>query len=227
MARTKSPAVSASFAQAVATAKATPAVPAVKAAMPSMAAQLAKPEAEERKSVISPELREAISNAVANEIITSAKLAEETDALLQLAVDAHIEACTVRKEEYLKGNARSNPARAEVKELFESLFPGQTKTAEQYQSCFWLAFEHAPNKFSRSALNNKSKAKAKAKAEAKAKAKAEAEAKAKGADQNKVMKPSLTQGQLIDLVTQECAKSDKFKARLLAALADCGVIELA
>lgn len=226
MARTKSPVVSASFAQAVATAKATPAVPAVKAAMPSMAAQLAKPESEseERKTVITDKVRKAIAAAVAKELITSAKLAAETDALIQKAVDLHIIAADVRKAEYLKGNARSNPARAEVKEMFESLFPGNTKTAAQYQSCFWLAFETG-TPFSRSALNTKSKAKAEAQDDDEGEG--EGTAKAKGADQNKVTKPSLTQGQLIDLVTQECAKSDKFKARLLAALADCGVIELA
>lgn len=165
--------------------------------------------------VITTSIVQSIKSAIASE----GKAAAKTDAAIQKAVDAHIAACTVRKEEYLKGNARTNSARAEVKELFDGLFPEQPKTSAQYQSCFWLAFTTGAV-FSRSALNKKSAEKKKS-----AKTEQAQDAGGKGADQNKVAIPKMTQGQLIELVTMECSKSAHFGARLIKALADIGLIE--
>jgi hypothetical protein len=81
---------------------------------------------------------------------------------IQKLVDAHIVACTTTKAEYLKGNSVKNDARREVKELFESLAKAEyisQKSATQYQSCFWIAFEKGIP-FSRDLVNVKSKAKA-------------------------------------------------------------------
>jgi hypothetical protein len=77
-------------------------------------------------------------------------------------VDAHIVACTTTKAEYLKGNSVKNDARREVKELFESLAKAEyisQKSATQYQTCFWIAFEKGIP-FSRDLVNVKAKAKA-------------------------------------------------------------------
>ena len=77
-------------------------------------------------------------------------------------VDAHLLACTTTKAEYLKGNSVKNDARREVKELFESLAKAEyitQKSATQYQTCFWIAFEKGIP-FSRDLVNAKSKAKA-------------------------------------------------------------------
>jgi hypothetical protein len=84
-------------------------------------------------------------------------------------VDAHIVACTTTKAEYLKGNSVKNDARREVKELFESLAKAEyisQKSATQYQTCFWIAFEKGIP-FTRDLVNVKSKAKADATATAK------------------------------------------------------------
>jgi hypothetical protein len=84
------------------------------------------------------------------------------NAEIQKLVDAHIVACTTTKAEYLKGNSVKNDARREVKELFESLAKAEyisQKSATQYQTCFWIAFEkNIP--FSRDLVNAKSKEKA-------------------------------------------------------------------
>ena len=61
----------------------------------------------------------------------------------------------------MKGNSKTNEARAEVKALFEGLAAAghfNTKTAQQYASCFWVAFESG-QPFSRDALNKKSASK--------------------------------------------------------------------
>ena len=81
---------------------------------------------------------------------------------IQKLVDAHLLACTTTKAEYLKGNSVKNDARREVKELFESLAKAEyisQKSATQYQSCFWIAFEKGIP-FSRDLVNAKAKAKA-------------------------------------------------------------------
>jgi len=83
-------------------------------------------------------------------------------------VDAHILACTTTKAEYLKGNSVKNDARREVKELFESLAKAEyisQKSATQYQTCFWIAFEKGIP-FTRDLVNVKAKAKADATAKA-------------------------------------------------------------
>ena len=83
-------------------------------------------------------------------------------------VDAHIVACTTTKAEYLKGNSVKNDARREVKELFEALAKAEyisQKSATQYQTCFWIAFEKGIP-FARDLVNVKSKAKADATAKA-------------------------------------------------------------
>ena len=63
----------------------------------------------------------------------------------------------------MKGNSAKNPARLEVKELFESLAEkgyigkGSIKT---YQGCFWIAFEKGIP-FGRNLANEKTEAKKK------------------------------------------------------------------
>lgn len=90
------------------------------------------------------------------------------NAEIQKLVDAHILACTTTKAEYLKGNSVKNDARREVKELFESLAKAEyisQKSATQYQTCFWIAFEKGIP-FARDLVNVKAKAKADATAKA-------------------------------------------------------------
>lgn len=93
---------------------------------------------------------------------------------IQALVDAHVIACSTTKAEYLKGNAKTNEARGEVKALFDSLVSKEyisKNSAQQYAQCFWIAFEtNVP--FSRDLANKKAEATAEVNAKAEATAKA-------------------------------------------------------
>jgi hypothetical protein len=85
---------------------------------------------------------------------------------VNVLLDAMFVACDKPKAEFLKGNAKTNDARGQIKAFFDGIVEkgALTKaTAENYQSGFWIAFnegtEWAPD------LNNK---KSKAKGDAKA-----------------------------------------------------------
>lgn len=109
-------------------------------------------------SVITTKVINSIKAAFDQEREGIRKFQENTDKEIQRAVDCHVSACKGSKKEYLKGNSRTNKPRAEVAELFAKLseaghFSG--KTARQYCSCFWAAFETG-TPFSRNAVNKKS-----------------------------------------------------------------------
>lgn len=68
----------------------------------------------------------------------------ERSKALNVMLDAFWVACDKPKDVFLKGNAATNPARAQVKGVFDSIVEAGhlTKaTAATYQTCFWIAFE--------------------------------------------------------------------------------------
>jgi phage antirepressor YoqD-like protein len=92
-----------------------------------------------------------------------AKARIEQDKQFNKALDAVTLACDKPKAEFLKGNSVKNPARAEVKALFDNLVEQgfiSKASGAQYQSCFWIAFETGVP-FSRDLANKKSDAKTK------------------------------------------------------------------
>jgi len=69
----------------------------------------------------------------------------DQDKGFQQCLDAMTIACTGSKAEFMKGNSKSNTARAEVKALFDKLVEGKflaKSSAAMYQSSFWMAFEN-------------------------------------------------------------------------------------
>ena len=73
-----------------------------------------------------------------------ASIVASQDAEIQKAVDTMSVACDTTKAEFLKGNAKTNPNRAEVKSLFMGLVEAgyiSKTTANNYQTSFWIAFE--------------------------------------------------------------------------------------
>jgi len=120
------------------------------------------------------------------------------NAEIQKLIDAHLLACTTTKAEYLKGNSVKNDARREVKELFESLAKAEyisQKSATQYQTCFWIAFEKGIP-FSRDLVNAKAKAKAeKTKTETAKAGKVEVTTIA---EMHKTLSKALAQGRLLN-----------------------------
>jgi hypothetical protein len=100
---------------------------------------------------------EAFGKAHKLAVTTGAKIVAMQDKAVQLVLDTIVVNADKPKAEFLKGNARTNPARAEVKALFDALVEKEyikAKSAAQYQSCFWVAFEKGVP-FSRSLINEK------------------------------------------------------------------------
>ena len=94
-------------------------------------------------SIINKTIYNAIAKAVGNESAKTAELRAATDKEIQKAVDAVTVACKVSKKEFLKGNSKTNEARAEIKSMFETLFPSQESAARNYATSFWISFEKA------------------------------------------------------------------------------------
>ena len=95
-----------------------------------------------------------------------AKARNVQDQQINKALDVVTIACDKPKAEFLKGNSVKNPARAEVKALFDNLVEQgfiSKASGAQYQSCFWIAFEQGVP-FSRDLANKKSEAKTKTEA---------------------------------------------------------------
>jgi hypothetical protein len=66
------------------------------------------------------------------------------DKAIQVALDAMILACDKPKPLFLKGNAASNPARAQIKFMFDQIASEgfiSKSSAASYQTAFWIAFE--------------------------------------------------------------------------------------
>jgi hypothetical protein len=83
------------------------------------------------------------------------------DQAIQQALDVITLACDKPKAEFMKGNAKTNPARAEVKSIFDGLVEKgfiSKASGAQYQSAFWIAFETGVE-FQRDLVNKKSDAK--------------------------------------------------------------------
>ena len=72
-----------------------------------------------------------------------AKIRNDQDKAIQAVLDAMTLACDKPKAEFMKGNAKTNDARREVKEMFDAIVsPTVSKSsAASYQTAFWIAFE--------------------------------------------------------------------------------------
>lgn len=84
-----------------------------------------------------------------------AAIRADQDKAIQAALDAMVIACDKPKAEFLKGNAKTNEARGQIKAMFDAIVgPACSKaSAASYQTAFWIAFETGVP-FSRD-LNNK------------------------------------------------------------------------
>ena len=88
---------------------------------------------------------------------TLAKIRTTQDQAIQAVLDAMTLACDKPKAEFMKGNAKTNKAREQVKEMFDAIVsPTCSKaSAAQYQTAFWIAFEKGIA-FQRDLVNKKS-----------------------------------------------------------------------
>lgn len=90
-----------------------------------------------------------INTTLTNAVVTAftgkvAALNAMQDKAIQKAVDAMRLACSVPVAEFLKGNAKTNPARAQIAAMFTEIVTagGLSKSAaNNYATSFWIAFE--------------------------------------------------------------------------------------
>ena len=85
-----------------------------------------------------------------------AKARTAQDKAIQGALDAMFIACDKPKAEFMKGNAKTNEARGQIKAMFDAIVEKgfiSKSSGASYQSAFWIAFEQGIE-FKRD-LNNK------------------------------------------------------------------------
>jgi hypothetical protein len=106
--------------------------------------------------VVNPSYGNAIIKSFDAEVAAIAKARIAQDSAIQKMMDAFIIACDKPKPEFRKGNAATNAARFQVKQVFDAIAEKgfiSKSTAASYQSAFWIAFEQGVP-FQRD-LNNK------------------------------------------------------------------------
>lgn len=107
-------------------------------------------------SVINASIVTAVIKSFEGEAKAIAKARTAQDKAIQGALDAMWVACDKPKAEFLKGNAKTNPARGQIKAMFDAITEAgfiSKSSAASYQSAFWIAFEQGVP-FQRD-LNNK------------------------------------------------------------------------
>lgn len=121
-------------------------------------------------SVINQSLITAVVKSFEGEAKAIAKARGIQDKAIQAALDAMSIACDKPKSEFLKGNAKTNPARGQIKAMFDAITEAgfiSKSSAASYQSAFWIAFETGVS-FQRDLNNKKDKPEGEAKASPKA-----------------------------------------------------------
>ena len=94
--------------------------------------------------VVNPSFGNAIIKSFDAEIAAIAKARIAQDSAIQKMLDAFIIACDTTKPLFMKGNAATNAARFQVKQVFDAIAEKgfiSKSTAASYQSAFWIAFE--------------------------------------------------------------------------------------
>lgn len=94
-------------------------------------------------TIVSKNLTSKVIKLFQGEGDTIAKIRVDQDKAINAVLDAMTLACDKPKAEFMKGNAKTNDARREVKEMFDAIVsPTCSKSsAASYQSAFWIAFE--------------------------------------------------------------------------------------
>jgi hypothetical protein len=109
-------------------------------------------------SIVSKSIISTIFKSFEGEAKAIQKARVIQDQAIQQALDVMTLACDTPKVEFMKGNSKTNMARAEVKGIFDGLVEKgfiSKASGAQYQSCFWIAFETGVE-FSRDLVNKKS-----------------------------------------------------------------------
>ena len=110
-------------------------------------------------SVINQSLISAVIKSFEGEAKAIAKARTSQDQAIQATLDAMLIACDQPKPLFMKGNAKTNEARGQIKAMFDAICEKgfvSKSSAASYQSAFWIAFEQGIP-FQRDLNNNKAK----------------------------------------------------------------------
>ena len=151
-------------------------------------------------SVINSSIVNAVVKSFEGEAKAVAKARMAQDKAIQTALDAMLIACDKPKALFIKGNAKTNEARGQIKAMFDAIVEKgfiSKSSGASYQSAFWIAFEQGIE-FSRDLNNKKSEGEAKAKAEGEAKAKVGAVTTTTITELHKTLSKALAQARLLN-----------------------------
>jgi hypothetical protein len=111
-------------------------------------------------SVINQAIVNAVVKSFEGEAKAIAKARAGQDKAIQTALDAMLIACDKPKALFLKGNAKTNAARGQIKAMFDAIVEKgfiSKSSGASYQTAFWIAFEQGIE-FQRDLNNKKDKA---------------------------------------------------------------------
>jgi len=153
-------------------------------------------------SVINQAIVNAVVKSFEGEAKAIAKARTAQDKAIQAALDAMVIACDKPKALFLKGNAKTNEARGQIKAMFDAIVEKgfiSKSSGASYQSAFWIAFEQGIE-FKRD-LNNKAKTEGESTGEAKTSTKASGAVQSTSRkDLDKTLSKALAQARLLGLL---------------------------
>ena len=150
-------------------------------------------------SVINQAIVNAVVKSFEGEAKAIAKARTAQDKAIQAALDAMVIACDKPKALFLKGNAKTNEARGQIKAMFDAIVEKgfiSKSSGASYQSAFWIAFEQGVE-FKRDLNNKKDKPEGEAKTSAKASGAVQSTSRK---DLDKTLSKALAQARLLGLL---------------------------
>ena len=150
-------------------------------------------------TVINQSIVNAVVKSFEGEAKAIAKARALQDKAIQSALDAMVIAADKPKAEFMKGNAKTNEARGQIKAMFDAIVEKgfiSKSSGASYQSAFWIAFEQGIE-FSRDLNNKKSEAKGEAKTSTKASGAVQSTSRT---DLDKTLSKAMAQARLLGLL---------------------------
>lgn len=163
-------------------------------------------------TVINQSIVNAVVKSFEGEAKAIAKARTQQDKAIQTALDAMLIAADKPKAEFLKGNAKTNAARGQIKAMFDAIVEKgfiSKSSGASYQTAFWIAFEQGVP-FQRDLNNKKDKPEGEAKTSAKASGAVQSTTRK---DLDKTLSKALAQARLLGLLD--------FAADILDLCQDC------
>jgi hypothetical protein len=152
-------------------------------------------------SVINQSLIAAVIKSFEGEAKAIAKARAGQDKAIQATLDAMLIACDKPKALFMKGNAKTNEARGQIKAMFDAICEKgfiSKSSAASYQSAYWIAFEQGIE-FQRDLNNKKDKPESTGEAKTSTKASGAVQSTSR-TDLDKTLSKAMAQARLLGLL---------------------------